>query len=191
MRHHHYLLLFVCMCCSLAATAQNKNSLHASIFYPFVAGDPVVFGKRGIGLDLGYQYSVSKNFSLGGDYRLTVRGNSWKGDMYCGNSIGTEIVNISFHDFDVKGRLCVNPINKWKTIVSMALGYSHSIFTLLGEEQTNERGGYNLTPSIELNRKISDHFSVYAHASYSYKHFTWFSIHDIDLGWDTRSLFKL
>jgi hypothetical protein len=110
--------------------------------------------------------------------------------MICGNSIGTEILNISFHDFDVKGRWCINPVNKWRAIVSMAIGYSHSIFTFYGDEQKNETGGYNFTPSIELNRKISDHFSVNAQAGYSYKHFALVNrVHAIELGLGTAFSF--
>src|SRR6185295_13379063 len=116
----------------------------------------------------------------GVEYGLTA--NRWKSISDCGNSIGTEIVNISFRDFDVEARFCVNSINKWRALVSMALGYSRSVFTLLGEEHTNEIGGYNLTPSIELNRKISEHFNVYAQAGYSFKHSTLFRVHAIELG---------
>ncbi|MEO6440604.1 MAG: hypothetical protein ABIO46_01460 [Chitinophagales bacterium] len=141
------------MCCSLAVKAQNKNSIHASVFLPFVGGNPLVGGAHGTGFNLGYQYSVSKNLSLGGEYRLITGVNRWKGGVIC-KSGGDVMTNISFHDFDVKGRWCVNPTCKWSVIISMAVGYSRSMFTWLYVEQTIVIDGYNLTPSIELNRKI-------------------------------------
>ena len=184
MRHHHYLLLVIYICCSLALTAQNKNALHASIFYPGVVGRPILFGtlKQPVGFNLGYQYYVSRNFSLGGNYAFSAHGCSYDNFLFCANGIEDLMVNISFHDFDARGSFCVNPFKKWRTIISMTLGYSHSIFTMLVEEHTNEMDGYNFTPSIELNRKISDHFSVYTLVGYSYKHFTFVRLHAIELG---------
>jgi hypothetical protein len=174
MKTNHLFLLTIASCTfSTAAFAQNKNAVHASILYPITVGNSFAndFYKDYIGIDVGYNRTLSKHFSLGAAYTGSLHGERIEYTDISGAVTHADLSTLITHDIDVKLLYNCSPAKKVSPVFTLATGYSilnRQFWETMSTGRVNQ-SGININPGAALNINVSPRVSIVPSITYVYR----------------------
>jgi len=168
-------LIICCTWCSLSSSAQDKNTVEVSAFYPLSLGDNFVNNnfRDIVGLKISGQRTLSKHFSIGAFYSGALHNEEIAFTDASGNVTSNDLVTLFIHDFNAEGSYILFPSSKNNLCFSLSAGYTLLNYRLEVPEPSEGNknySGYNITPGVELRRQISNHFKLSLACCYAYQH---------------------
>lgn len=174
MKANHLLLSFILPCLFSAATnGQNKNSIHASVLYPITVGNSFANDsyKDYVGIDIGYNRTLSNHFSLGAAYTGSLHGERIEYTDISGVVTHADLSTLITHDMDVKLLYHCSPSKKVSPALTLATGYSilnRQFWETLSTGRVNQ-SGININPGAALNINVSPRFMIVPSVTYVYR----------------------
>lgn len=175
MKLHHLSLAIALISCStsIAAHAQGKNEIRASVFYPVSLGNNFVKDNYDdfIGMNICYFRNLSDHFSLSIEYAGSLHGQHITYTDDAGFVTHTDLSTLLIHDFDAKMLYTCSDSHLINPVFSMAIGYSilNRQFQEIGSLGRVNQSGININPGFQLNINVSERFRIFPSVSYAYR----------------------